>query len=1049
VVVCGFTEDRWDDLCRAVRSLHEQTEQAWEIILVVDHCPGLLRRAQENLSDVTIVPNRLAKGLAGGRNTGMAEAHGDVVAFMDDDAAADPDWLARLADHYQDARVIGVGGLVKPAWEAGRPRWFPPELDWVVGCSYLGMPVRLEPVRNFIGANMSFRREILADLHGFSIGLGRVGTTPLGCEETEFCLRLSQRYPDGVLLYEPAASVNHRVREQRARWGYLWSRCYAEGLSKAKVARLTDAGRALASERSYVRSTIPRGVGRSLADAARGRLAGLASALALVLAVVLAGVGYVVGRAARPSADRVTIPAPVPADVQVIRRASRHALVPWVGLTVCLGLWVIGLSQIDVNRVITAHLGLVSVLPVTFWVAVGVLMVSFCLAVMQRSTRWPVLAAHLLALVAIFHATPVILYGTLRYAWAWKHIGVVDYIMHYGVNFRLNDVLGVYQGWPGFFALSSFLTSGAGQASALSWASWALPVNNLLWLGPVILIARAFTSDQRLVWTAAWLFELCNWVGQDYFSPQAFSFFLYLTVIAICLRWLWDPRPSRRPVLAGPAARHPGRSPGGWLPAPGPRITGVLRLRRAPLSNGAADSGAAASRSGPDTLPPGTNPQVSRATRLVLVACLLPLMVAIASSHQLTPFMLIAALTLLAVFRQVRPRVLPVVMAVVTAGWIAYGALPWLTANRSQIFKGFGSPWANTSHYLVGQLQIPFDQILVDWVSRATTAAIAVGAVIGFWRYWRHHDAQARKSWTRVVLLALAAPPMAAASDYGGEVIFRVFLFALPFLAVATAAAFFPRLRTRSSAWLSVTLVGAFLALATGFILSNYANEAMNYFSPKEVAASEFLYRTAPQGAQVIGINGNAPRLFVNYNWYLYTSLDSPASVTAAVQRAPVATVLGLAKQAHGHPTYLILTKSQAAEVYLTGEWAPGVYSRVVHDLLASGLFRAVYHNSDATVLFLAQPRCRSSARTCYPPSAAPRPVLSPQVRTPLAAASNRLTGTRSQSWVRSRCLIQNNPAQFWLAQNGGPARSSRTPSRLLAQIPVAGQAGALARNCR
>jgi GT2 family glycosyltransferase len=999
VVVCGFTEDRWGDLCRAVSSLQRQTEPAQEIILVVDHCPALLRRAREDLAAVAAVPNRMAKGLAGGRNTGVAEARGDIVAFIDDDAAADPDWLARLVDHYQNAQVMGVGGSVQPAWEAGRPPWFPPELDWVVGCSYLGMPVLPGPVRNFIGANMSFRREIVADLHGFPVGLGRVGTTPLGCEETELCLRASRRHPDGVLLYEPAASVSHRVREQRASWGYLTARCFAEGLSKAQVARLSGARRALASERSYMRSTVPKGVGRSLANAARGRLAGLASALALVLAVMLAGAGYAVGRAAGPLAGRVAVPAPVLVGAQVKRRPSRHALVPWIGITVCLALWTIGLSQIDVHRVTTAGLGLVTVLPVTFWVAVGVLMVSFCLAVMRRSTRWPVLAAHVLTLVAILHATPVILYGTLRYAWAWKHIGVVDYIMHYGVYSKLNDVLGVYQDWPGFFALSSFLTSGSGQASALSWASWALPVNNLLWLGPVILIARAFTADQRVVWTAAWLFELCNWVGQDYFSPQAFTFFLYLTVIAVCLRWLWDPRPSRRPVLAGLAAPLAGRPPWGGLPALKPRIPGALRLRRAPPGDVAADSGAAASQPGLDTLSPGTNPQVPRATRLVLVACLLPLMVAIASSHQLTPSMLIAALTMLAVFRQLRPRVLmPVMMAVVTAGWIVYGALPWLASNRSQIFKGFGSPWANTSHYLVGQLQIPFDQVVVDWVSRATTAAIAVGAVIGFWRYRRHHDAQARRSWTRVALLALAAPPVIVASDYGGEIIFRVFLFTLPFLAVTTAAAFFPHLGTRSSARVGAALVAAFLALATGFILSNYADEAMNYFSPQEVAASEFLYRTAPQGAQVIDINGNSPRLFVHYNWYLYTSLDQPASVSKAVQRAPVATVLGLAGQAHGHPSYLILTKSQAAEVYLTAEWGPGAYARVVHDLLASGRFRTVYHNADAMILYLAWPKCRSAAHTCHPPTDATGGVPSPQVRTPPAAAGGGPTGARSQS---------------------------------------------------
>ena len=124
----------------------------------------------------------------------------------------------------------------------------------------------------------------------------------------------------------------------------------------------------------------------------------------------------------------------------------------------------------------------------------------------------------------------------------WKHVGVIDYIATNGIHFNLVGELGVYQGWPGFFALNAVLTSASGLHTALSYAPWVLLLNDLLWLGPVILIARAFTSDQRLIWTTAWLFELGNWVGQDYFSPQAFAFFLYLTVIAVCLRWLWHPR---------------------------------------------------------------------------------------------------------------------------------------------------------------------------------------------------------------------------------------------------------------------------------------------------------------------------------------------------------------------------------------------------------------------------------------------------------------------------------------------------------------------------
>ena len=307
MIVCAFTEDRWEDLSRAVDSLHRQTEQPREVIVVIDHCPGLLHRAQRDLAGVTVLPNRFGKGLSGGRNTGAMAASGDVIAFLDDDAAADPGWIAAISDRYQDPRVLGVGGLVKPAWDIGRPSWFPPELDWVVGCSYRGLPEVSGPVRNFIGANMSFRREVLDRLGGFSAGLGRVDAIPLGCEETELCLRASQLHPEGVLLYEPAASVSHRVRAKRASWSYLRSRCYAEGLSKAAVAKLAGSRRALASKRSYLRSVIPRALVMALSGAAWGRRADLTTALALVGAVVITGTGYAVGRLRASAAARFAV----------------------------------------------------------------------------------------------------------------------------------------------------------------------------------------------------------------------------------------------------------------------------------------------------------------------------------------------------------------------------------------------------------------------------------------------------------------------------------------------------------------------------------------------------------------------------------------------------------------------------------------------------------------------------------------------------------------------------------------------------------------------
>jgi hypothetical protein len=577
---------------------------------------------------------------------------------------------------------------------------------------------------------------------------------------------------------------------------------------------------------------------------------------------------------------------------------ARPLVNPWTGPAVSLILWSGALVTTNLAGLVSAGLGLVSVLPVLFWVALAVLTGSFAWAVIRAKARWPVLAAHLIILVAILHATPPILYGTLRYAWAWKHVGVVDYIANHGIHFGLGGVLGAYQGWPGFFALNSFLTSASGLHSTLGYASWVLPLNDLLWLGPVMLIAGAFTSDQRLVWTTAWLFELGNWDGQDYFSPQAFAFFLSLTVIAVCLRWLWHPRIGLPPIL--PAAAE----------GAGPR-------------------------------------------RWVMVLFLVPMMVTIASSHQLTPFMLLSALTVLVIFRQLQPWWLPLLMAAITLAWIFYGGLPWLQANPNQVFSGIGSLWSNVGPHLVGQGQVPPGQIKVDWGCRANAAVIGVLALAGFWRYRRHQDARARRSWYRLVSLAFASLPAAFANSYGGEVIFRVYLFALPFMAVAAAASFFPALDRGWSRWCAGFLAVTSMALAVGFSLGNYGQEAQNYFNPDEVAASNWLYRTAPPGAKLVSADTNYPWAFAHYDQYNYAFLDSPPSSAQEVLRHPVATVTQAMQNTTG-PAYLILGNTQAVAMRQAGTWPAGAYQRVTQALLASGDFKVVYRTRDAMILQLA-----------------------------------------------------------------------------------------------
>ncbi|MET9407973.1 glycosyltransferase family 2 protein [Streptomyces sp. NPDC002935] len=263
VVICAYTLDRWDDLRAAIGSVLGQDPPADEVVLVVDHNQDLLERAERELSGVRVVPNQRRRGLSGGRNTGVAVSHTDVVAFLDDDATAEPGWTGRLLAPYGDPRVVGVGGLVRAWWTTARPVWFPPEFDWVVGCSYRGQPRQAARVRNFIGANMSFRRTELIAVGGFLDALGRVGSRPVAsCDETDLCLRIAARNPDAVLLYEPAAEIRHRVPESRASWAYFRNRCYIEGLSKALVARRCGSGPALANERVYLRSTISRALAR-------------------------------------------------------------------------------------------------------------------------------------------------------------------------------------------------------------------------------------------------------------------------------------------------------------------------------------------------------------------------------------------------------------------------------------------------------------------------------------------------------------------------------------------------------------------------------------------------------------------------------------------------------------------------------------------------------------------------------------------------------------------------------------------------------------------
>ncbi len=296
MIICGYTLDRWDAISDAMESLRSQTVAPEEIIFVSDYNQLLFERANDELTGVKVLANSLSQGLSGARNTGVGAAGFDVIAFLDDDAAADPSWVERLMTAYSEPGVIGVGGGVLPDWRAERPSWLPEEFLWVVGCSYRGQPLSRAEVRNAIGANMSFRRDVFSAVGSFDPAVGRFGADAAGCEETEFSIRARRGFPQSRILLEPDAVCHHIVGPERVTRAYFRRRCRAEGRSKALVSRLAGADAALESERTYVRSVLPRGVLRGLSDLARGDRSGAARAVAIVEGLTLTVFSYLGAR---------------------------------------------------------------------------------------------------------------------------------------------------------------------------------------------------------------------------------------------------------------------------------------------------------------------------------------------------------------------------------------------------------------------------------------------------------------------------------------------------------------------------------------------------------------------------------------------------------------------------------------------------------------------------------------------------------------------------------------------------------------------------------
>jgi hypothetical protein len=585
---------------------------------------------------------------------------------------------------------------------------------------------------------------------------------------------------------------------------------------------------------------------------------------------------------------------------------------PILPLAVAVALWVESLGGVDLDGM--TDLGLVSVMPVAYFLALGLLTAGFFAAVFGRRASDRLPAAYATTVVLVLHATPAILYETLRYPWAWKHVGIVDYIQRHGAVDTGADFLTAYHDWPGFFSLGALATDATGEPNALEIATWAPPFFELLFLAVVVLLARTLSTDRRVVWTTAWLFVVANWVGQDYFAPQALAFFLYLLIVAVALR------------------RFTFRSHTVVLPMPlriGPLVSLVTGPRR-PAQTGLGQR-----------LPTGA--RVGLAGFIVLAGA------AVVSSHQLTPLILILAIAGLVHFRQTALPGLTLLLVVMTTAWVTFMARPFLEGNLYWIVDSIGSPSGNADETLLNLEDASPGQVFVSTVDRMLTAVVILLALLGVAR-------RVRSGRFDAVALMLAALPgvLLFATSYGGEILFRIYFFALPFLALLGAFAFFPSPRARAGTGTALLAAGACALLLAGSCVAYFGKERFHRFTDDEVRASRWLADAAPTGSLVLSGTYDYPWAWRNYERFEYLALeDESAALRRRVARSPAATLKDLMYEDRRPGAYLVITRSQEARVDMTGLMRRGTLQRTERALARHPAFTEVFRGPDASIFRL------------------------------------------------------------------------------------------------
>lgn len=197
-------------------------------------------------------------------------------------------------------------------------------------------------------------------------------------------------------------------------------------------------------------------------------------------------------------------------------------------------LWILSLFQARrANTNDMSALGLFSILPISFFVAFGLLVLSFFVTLQfVNKNRLVLLVCQTVLLILFLNLTPTIVETTGRIATGYANYRAVDYISQTG---RINSSAQWIHNWPGFSILLSIfvqITSIPGQFILLTYPTFF----NILLFAPLFVLFRTMSNESKMAWVAVWFVYFGNWVSQDYFSMQSLGLFAITLVLFLLFK---------------------------------------------------------------------------------------------------------------------------------------------------------------------------------------------------------------------------------------------------------------------------------------------------------------------------------------------------------------------------------------------------------------------------------------------------------------------------------------------------------------------------------